>query len=169
MKLFHMTVILSLSVLMAGCAAISVDYNYDASFDFSNLSSYNWLEMPMDFPIDHYSAQHIKTAVDRQMKEKGFRLMTGNPDFIISLQGQKDTVRQSPQSTSTSRVTGERKASEQFQHGTFTMTMIDAETDRLIWEGYAKGVIPPNLSMKDKIKKTNEVIADLLADFPPSY
>jgi hypothetical protein len=41
MKLFHMAVILSLSILVSSCAVIDVDYDYDAGFDFSNLSRYS--------------------------------------------------------------------------------------------------------------------------------
>ena len=168
MKLFHMAVILSLSIFVSSCAVIDVDYDYDAGFDFSNLSRYSWLEMPVDFPVDDYSIQRIKAAVNQQMKEKGFCLTTGSADFILSLQGYKDTVRQSPQSTSVSPVTGERSANEQFQHGMFTLTIIDTKTDRRIWQGHAKGVVSPNFSTEDKVKKTNEVVTKLLANFPPS-
>ena len=168
MKLFHMAVILSLSILVSSCAVIDVDYDYDAGFDFSNLSHYSWLEMPVDFPVDDYSTQRVKVAVDQQMKEKGFSLTTGPVDFILSLQGYKDTVRQSPQGTSISPVTGERPASDQFQHGMFTLTIIDSKTDRRIWQGHAKGVVSPNFSTEDKVKKTNEVVTKLLANFPPS-
>ncbi len=168
MKMFHMAVILSLSILMSGCMVINVDYDYDASFDFSNLSRYSWLEMPGDFPVDNFSTQRVKTAVDQQMKEKGFILTTGSGDFLLSLQGHKEAVRQSSQHTNVSRVTGERSASEQYQHGMFTLTIIDTKTDRCIWQGHAKGVVAPNLSTKDRVKKTNEVVAKLLANFPPS-
>jgi hypothetical protein len=102
------------------------------------------------------------------MKEKGYSLMTGPSDFILSLQGHKDTVRQSPQSTSVSPVTGQRYASEQFQQGTFTLTIIDMKTDRRIWQGHAKGLSGPNLSTEDRVKKTNEAVAKLLSNFPPN-
>ena len=168
MKLFHMAVILSLSILMSGCTVINVDYDYDAGFDFSNLSRYSWLEMPVDFPVANFSIQRVKTAIDQQMKEKGFDLTTGSDDFLLSLQGYKDTVRQSSQRTGASRVTGERSVNEQYQHGMFTLTIIDTKTDRRIWQGHAKGVVAPNLSTEDRVKKTNGVVAKLLANFPPS-
>jgi hypothetical protein len=168
MKMFHMAVILSLSILVSSCAVIDIDYDYDAGFDFSNLSRYSWLEIPVDFPVDDYSIQRVKTAVNQQMKEKGYSLTTGPSDFILSLQGHKDTVRQSPQSTSASPVTGQRFASEQFQQGTFTLTIIDMKTDRRIWQGHAKGLSGPNLSTEDRVKKTNEAVAKLLSNFPPN-
>ena len=168
MKLFQIVVILSLYILIPGCAVIDVDYDYDAGYDFSKLSRYSWLEMPIDLPDDDYAIQRIKTAVNQQMKEKGYSLTTGPSDFILSLQGHKDTVRQSPQSTSASPVTGQRYASEQFQQGTFTLTIIDMNTDRRIWQGHAKGLAGPNLSTEDRVKKTNEAVAKLLSNFPPN-
>ena len=168
MKLFYSAVILSLSILVSSCAVINVDYDYDAGFDFSNLSRYSWLEMPVDFPNDGFSIERVTTAIDQQMKEKGFILTTGSGDFLLSLQGYKETVRRSSQYSSGSRVTGERPTSEQYQHGMFTLTIIDMKTDRRIWQGYAKGVVAPHLSTKDRVKKTNEVVAKLLANFPPS-
>jgi len=167
MKLFYMAVILSLSIFVSGCAVVNVDCDYDADFDFSTLSHYSWLEMPVDFPVDNFPIQRIKTAVNQQMKEKGFILMTGSADFLLSLQEHKDTVRQPSQNTRASRITGERPVNEQFQHGMFTLTIIDMKTDRRIWQGHAKGVIAPHFSAKDRVKKMNEVVAELLADFPP--
>jgi hypothetical protein len=66
--------ILSLCLLVSGCAVVQTDYNYDAGYDFSGLQQYTWLEMPIDFQIDHFSMQHIKTAIDRQLKIKGYTL-----------------------------------------------------------------------------------------------
>ena len=167
MKSFFSIIVLCLSILVLGCTVIKVDSNYDAGFDFSNLSHYSWLEMSVDFPVNDLSFRNVKTTIDQQMKNKGYHLTTGVSDFIISLQGYKNTVRQAPQATGASRVGVEYSANEQFQNGKFTLTMIDAKRDRLIWEGHAKGLVAPNLSTEDRIKKVNEAVAKLLADFPP--
>jgi hypothetical protein len=164
MKAVFNIIVLCLSILVSGCTAIKVDSNYDAGFDFSNLNSYSWLEMPVDFPVDNLSSRNIKTAIDQQMKNKGFSLTTGAEDFIISLQGYKNTVRRAPQT----QVSAQLSENEQFQDGMFTVTIIDAKSNRLIWEGHAKGLVAPYLSTEDRIKKVNETVAKLLADFPPA-
>lgn len=168
MKSVFSIIVLCLSILVSGCTSIKVDSDYDAGFDFSNLSRYSWLEMPVDFMGDDFSRQRIKTAIDQQMKNKGYHLTTGVSDFIISLQGYKNTVRRTPQATGASRVGVEYSANEQFQDGKFTLTIIDAKRNRLIWEGHAKGLIAPNLSAEDRIKKVNKVVTELLANFPPT-
>lgn len=164
MRSVFKVMVLCLGILVSGCTAIKVDSNYDAGFDFSNLSRYSWLELPVDFPVDNLSSRNIKTAIDQQMKNKGFSLATGAGDFIISLQGSKSTVRRAP----TTQVSAQLSENEQFQDGMFTITMIDAKSDRLIWEGHAKGLVAPYLSAEDRIKKVDETVAKLLADFPPT-
>ena len=164
MKAVFNIIVLCLSILVSGCTAIKVDSNYDAGFDFSNLSRYSWLELPVDFPVDNLSSRNIKTAIDQQMKNKGFSLTTGAEDFIISLQGYRNTVRRTP----TTQVSAQLSENEQFQDGMFTVTIIDAKSNRLIWEGHAKGLVAPYLSTEDRIKKVNETVAKLLADFPPA-
>ena len=164
MKSVCKVMVLCLGILVSGCTAIKVDSNYDAGFDFSKLSRYSWLELPVDFPVDNLSSRNIKTAIDQQMKNKGFSLTTGAGDFIISLQGYRNTVRRTP----TTQVSAQLSENEQFQDGMFTITMIDAKSDRLIWEGHAKGLVAPYLSAEDRLKKVEETVAKLLADFPPT-
>jgi len=168
MKLFFTIIALSFVFFVSGCSTIQVSYDYDAGYDFSNLSRYSWLEMPIDYSVDTFSFQRVKTAVDQRMKEKGLVLTTGSADFIVSLEGHKDTIRRTPQSTTTSQVSGHYTASEQFQEGMFTLTMIDATSNRLIWEGHGKGFAAPHLSAEDRIKKINDAVAKLLANFPPT-
>ena len=164
MKSVFSMIVLCFAILVSGCTAIKVDSSYDAGFDFSNLSRYSWLEMPVDFPADNLTYRNIKTAIEQQMKYKGFNLTTDAEDFIISLQGHKNTVRRTP----TTQVSTQLSENEQFQDGMFTLTIIDAKSDRLIWEGHAKGLVAPYLSTEDRAKKVNETVAKLLADFPPT-
>ena len=156
-----------LGIVIAGCAVTGTGYDYDAGYDFSAVSSYDWLEMPVDYPADPFAAGRVKAAVDQQMAAKGFHRDTAAPDMILALEGYKTTIRREPESTSFSPVTGQRFADDQFQEGMFTLTMIDAKTDRLIWEGHAKGLAGPYRSTESRVQKTQETVAKLLAKFPP--
>lgn len=166
MKVFRIIAI-TFSMMMSGCAVTNVMYDYDAGYDFSQLSRYNWLEMPVDYPVDYLSLQRVKAAVDKQLKNKGYSTATASPDFIVSLQGYKTTIRREPESTKYSSLTGQRLANEQFQEGMFTLTMIDAKTDRLIWEGHVKGLAGPYRSTENKVSKLDQTVSKLLASFPP--
>jgi len=160
-------VLICLGYVMAGCAVTGTSYDYDAGYDFSSISSYSWLDMPFNYSADPLAVSRVKAAVDQQMKSKGYHLDPAAPNILISLEGYKSTVRREPESTRYSSLTGQRLANEQFQEGMFILTMIDAKTDRLVWEGHAKGLGGPYRSTESRAKKTEEVVTKLLAKFPP--
>jgi len=182
MKSLYAIVIFSLSVILSGCSPVTVNYDYDTSFDFSTLKSYRWLDVPADFPANEITIGRIKNAVDQQLKSKGFGQVSAAPDFLISMLGFKDIIREgvvtgSPYTGYTGyRGYGgpgrygdyERRFQVyEFEEGTLTLTFINAARNALIWEGTATVTIEPNSSTESKEKKTQETIAKLLANFPP--
>jgi hypothetical protein len=179
MKSVYTIVILSLSLLLSGCSMTTVNYDYDTDFDFSNLRHYGWLDTPADFPATEIVVQRIKNAVDQQMGAKGFKQVSESPDFLISLQGFIDIVRQGVESGTSYRGYGgynrgynrgydRRMEVYEYEEGTLTLTIINTASDTLIWQGKATGVIEPDRSTEAKEKRTQEVVAKLLANFPPT-
>ena len=172
-------VILSLSFLLSGCSMTTVNFDYDTDFDFSVLSHYGWLDTPDDFPATEIVVQRIKNAVNQQMAAKGFSQVPESPDFQISLQGFRDIVRQGVQSGNSyqgyggynrgyNRGYAQRVEVYEYEEGTLTLTIINTASDTLIWQGKATDILEPSLSTEAKEKKTQEVVAKLLANFPPT-
>ena len=176
MKSVYTIVILSLSFLLSGCSMTTVNYDYDTDFDFSNLRHYGWLDTPDDFPASEIVVQRIKNAVDQQMDAKGFKQVSKSPDFLISLQGFRDIIRQGVERGTVyqgynrgyNRGYDRRTEVYEYEEGTVTLTIINAEGDNLIWQGSATVIIEPDRSTEAKEKKTQEVVAKLLANFPPT-
>jgi hypothetical protein len=56
----------------------------------------------------------------------------------------------------------------EYEEGTVTLTIINADNNSLIWEGSATVAIEPDRSAEFKEKRTQEVTAKLLANFPPT-
>ena len=154
----------------------TVNYDYDTDFDFSNLRHYGWLDTPDDFPASEIVVQRIKNAVDQQMDAKGFKQVSESPDFLISLQGFRDIIRQGVERGTVyqgynrgyNRGYDRRTEVYEYEEGTVTLTIINAEGDNLIWQGSATVIIEPDRSTEAKEKKTQEVVAKLLANFPPT-
>ena len=178
MKSAYTLVIFSLGCLLSGCSMTTVNYDYDTAFDFSNLTDYGWLDIPDDFPATEIVVQRIKKAVDTQMVAKGFKQVSESPDFLISLQGFRDIIRQGVESGTSYRGYGgynrgynrgydRRVEVYEYEEGTLTMTIINTASDALIWQGKATGIIEPDRSTEAKEKRTQEVVAKLLANFPP--
>jgi hypothetical protein len=183
MKWFKAMNILVLSFFLTGCASVSVNYDYDTNFDFSTLKGYRWLEVPADFPANAIAIQRIKHAVDQQMQAKGFEQVSDSPDFLISMLGFKDVIRQGVVTgTAYSDYPGyrgyrgygrsgsfERQYEvNEFEEGTLTLTIINAARSALIWEGSATTFLEPDRSTEYKEQKTKEIIARLLSGFPPA-
>ena len=153
----------------------TVNYDYDTDFDFSNLRHYSWLDIPADFPASDIMVQCIKNTVDQQMKMKGFAKTTDSPDFLVSLQGFRDIIREGVESGTAFRgYRGYDRSYErrynvyEYEEGTLTLTIINAVGHTLIWQGSATGTLESNLSVEKREKRTQETVAKLLANFPPT-
>ena len=180
MKPLFTLVILALCLLIPGCSMTTVNYDYDTDFDFSNLRHYSWLDIPADFPASEIVVQRIKNAVDQQMDTKGFKQVSESSDFLISLQGFRDIVRQGVERGTVyqgysrgynrgyNRGYDRRLEVYEYEEGTLTLTIINTAGDNLIWQGSATGIIEPDRSVGSKEKKTQEVVTKLLANFPPT-
>ena len=189
MKLLDAVNILFLSLFLSGCSLPpKVDSHYDSNFDFSSLKHYRWFVLPGDIEADELMIQRLRNAVDRQMGIKGFKQNSESPDFLISMQGFKDTaILAATRGTSYQRGTagGTRKnpsanslrgreyrqtgySPTVYEEGKLTLTLINAANDQTIWEGIATGLIQSNNSPESREKRTQDTIARLLADFPPA-
>jgi hypothetical protein len=178
MKTFLPLFIFFSCLLHTGCTLPTVDYDYDRDFDFSDLKQYSWLDIPADFPANEIVVQRIKRAVNEQMDMKGFVRSTEAPDFLISLQGFRDIVREGVERGTTygtyrgyrgyDRGYQRRVDVYEYEEGTLTLTIVSTKNNSLIWQGSATTTIEPNLSVETKEKRTREIVAKLLSDFPPS-
>jgi hypothetical protein len=174
MKSLLTLIVLSLCLLLPGCSLTTVNYDYDRDFDFPSLKEYRWLEIPTDFPASEIVLLRIKRAVDEQMQMKGFSHSPESPDFLISLQGFRDIIREGVERGTAYRgYRGYDRTYErhydvyEYEEGTLTLTIINAAGNNLIWQGSATGTIEPNRSVEGREKNTQEVVAKLLANFPP--
>ena len=189
MKILGAFNILFLSLFLSGCSLPpKVSSDYDRDFDFSSLKHYRWFELPGDVEADELIIQRLRRAVDRQMGIKGFTERSESPDFLISMQGFKEsftrgtgktTSHQGSSASNTQRwATRETMRQDDFREssytsseyteGNLTLTIINAATDQPVWEGVARGLVRSNVSSEEREQRINEAIARLLADFPPA-
>ena len=189
MKPLYALSVLSIILLLSGCPLPpKVNYDFDPNFDFSSLKSYRWFELAGDVDASELIVQRIKRAIDRQLKGKGFALESESPDFLVSLRGVREVVSHGTDVTVGPRSypgwqgyhagrgyqsryrypSGEYSSfnTVKYEAGTLTLTITDA-AGQPVWEGIATGIIRPELSPEEREKRINEIIADLLAGFPP--
>ena len=167
-------IISTISVFCIGCSNTTTTYDYDRDFDFSRLKQYSWMEIPADFPATELVTQRITKAVDQEMAMKGFSQSVESPDFLISLQGFRNIIREGiERGTAYRGYRGYDRSYErrfdvyEYEEGTLSLTIINAAGNNLIWQGRATLIIEPNLSVERREKRTQEVVANLLSGFPP--
>lgn len=78
-------------ILAPGCSSISVNQDYDTSFDFSKWKNYGFLPIPESAGIDQLTADKISNAIKRELNAKGYK--DAEPaDFGVALHFGQQTV-----------------------------------------------------------------------------
>ena len=104
--------------------------------------------------------KRIKSAVDSQLKARGFQLVEKGPDFrIIYYLSVKEKLRDWGTSYD-SRV-------REIQKGTLILDFVDPKSMQIIWRGVAQKTVDPKATPEQTEKNINEAVAKLLAGFPP--
>jgi len=151
------------ALFATGCAS-TAHVEKDKSADLSSYKTYSWLEQkqPKNAKSNHRNDildKNIRNAVDEQLQKKGYTPSTSNPDLLISsdLLVEKNQKRQSnavysdpytrtyynPRSGRyssfyyPSQFAGYENYSTSVKEGTVTVTLIDARTDKAVWQGWA--------------------------------
>jgi hypothetical protein len=87
MKMFRYIFFVFLITSLIGCSTIKVNYEYDSGADFAAYQSYDWLPVPQGNINYSHLAKEFKFFMDRQLESKGYKKVSGEPDFMIALHG----------------------------------------------------------------------------------
>lgn len=154
--------IIGIALIASGCGA-TAHVEKDRSADLSRYKTYSWAGQgeSKNGKTNHrndITEKNLRYAVDQEMQKKGYALSSGNPDLLLSSdllveknqQRNKDAVYSQPQTRSyynartgryntyyyPSQFMGYDNYSTTVREGTVTITMIDAGTDKAVWQGW---------------------------------
>jgi hypothetical protein len=162
--LFLLAAIVVAMILAPGCSSISVNQDYDTSFDFSNWKTFGFIPIPESAGIDQLSADKISNAIKTQLNAKGFK--DSEPaDFGVALHFGQQTVTD-VQSYGYGWWGGGVDVS-QYQQGTLVIDLIDMKTNKLEWRGTAEGAMSDNPDVQERTANIDSAVAQMLAPFPP--
>ena len=159
--------------LLASCASTAhVEKAEDA--DFSRYKTYAWLTKDEDGKERDLSLteQKIRAAVDKELSKAGWRKSGNAPDVILnydvlverSIEEVSRPVYSQPYTRLVynpytrryariyypSQFMGYDRENRPVREGTVTITMIDSQTDRAVWQGWTTGIVNGrNLSSKE--------------------
>jgi hypothetical protein len=163
---------LFLGVLIAGCSGIDVSHDYDKNYNFAALKTWSW--SPKEFEtngggqisrVTSLTHERIRSAVDHELTVKKFeRVENPSADFWVRHYA---AIGQRIESDSGYDYGWYGQDLRVYDEGTIIVDVISAKDKRLIWRGTARGAIDPGLTPDEREKKIQDVVHDIMKDFPP--
>jgi Domain of unknown function (DUF4136) len=169
-------------LVLAGCSRFSVRSAHDRSANFRDLRTYAWLPAEQAAPADQrvqdrYLDRRLRTAVDTELRAKGFSPAAPGqqPDFLLNYRF-STTPASSVVTDPDLRYGGaawlawpdaSAVYSQSYDEGTLYIAVIDPHTKQRIWVGAAQARLVPTMSLERKSKRVDAAVNAILAEFPP--
>jgi hypothetical protein len=134
--------------LVAGCNTgrkVFVEHDYSYETNFKDYSSYTFLECERD---TNNLCTEIYEAIRRQMQVRGYKLSAEKPTLLVNYGIFYDNIRyqgyMQPVIKSWVDTENDGFRYEPIKYaldkGTIIVSLIDAESDQVVWRGYASGI-----------------------------
>ena len=183
-SLFNWMGAFAIALFATGCGP-TAHVEKDRSADFNQYKTYGWAEQgeSKNGKTNHrndITEKNLRFAVDLQMQKKGFVQSSGNPDLLISTdllvqknkQQNEKAVYSQPQTHSyyntrtgrsstyfyPSQFMGYENYSTTVKEGTVTITMIDARTDKAVWQCWTTSQLDRGNITSDEVDRCVKAI-----------
>lgn len=163
----------SVILLISACSTIEVHDNYDTSYDFTKLKTYNWISV---HDKKHALAvKQLRGELTIQLAAKGFRHNAANPDFLIALHGgteDKVIIRSGNYGYQYGTWHGGyyapgRTEVYEYKEGTLVLDIIDAKSKEVVFQSTTTKEVVRGISMEKRQENIKKVIAKAIESFPP--
>ena len=160
MKKINLILAALLIVTLTGCStSINARRSYDASTDFSGMTSYAWIPFESTYFSTLESAERYQTAMDSLLAEKGFKLSSDAPDFLIGT-NRVETYREKYNSI---------YGLVDFPKAMIRVNFLDPTTNKPIYEVAVDAYYELNdkTPQEEKNSLVDQSVEIILKDFPP--
>jgi hypothetical protein len=168
-----------LSVTAAGAQEVTVRSYKADNVDLREYATYSWsvqIENQMDdgrcFANDLMLKADVRTAVHAELQDRGYTMVEEDPDLIVNFRiFDKATVLKSARSYGATYWAKEEKFSDdqseneiKVEVGTLIISLLDKENGKLVWQGFASGLVRKDELIKDE-GKIQEAVSLLFEDY----
>jgi hypothetical protein len=164
---------------LMGCGPmLTVSYDYDRSTDFSSFKTFKFTDEALNFGINELMRNRLLDAITGELAKKGIS-PSDNPDLIVDIKGRIKTEREAT-ATNTGGYYGSgyrygwgsnfsttQINVNEYQVGTVFIDLIDAKTNRLVWQGRGERTLDESASTEKKEKRIKEGTANIFYNYPP--
>lgn len=163
-----------LLLLLASCASVRVNSDYDKNVDFSQYKTYAFYKTGIDkVEISDLDKKRILRAIDESMTTKGLT-KSETPDLLINISTKVEKNINVNQfytgwgygwGYGWNPYWGGATTVSTSDEGILTIDLIDAKKKELIWQGEGEGVLTKDTNKKDAVIK--EFVTKILTQYPP--
>lgn len=160
--------------LVASCAPVYVNYDYEKGTDFTKYKSYNYYA-EMKTGLSELDTKRLLDALDVQLQEKGF-ILSETPDFFIDIKSaeyqgvQRQTVgvgvggggRNVGGGISIGLPIGQAEVNRKI-----TFDFVDENIKQLFWQAVSESNYNPNSTPEKREARLNAIVAKVLKKYPP--
>lgn len=161
-----------LLLIVSSCSPFQVRSDYAQTANFNQYRSYK-LRID-DLKLNDIDKDRVLNEVSKQLKSKGL-VVADNPDLIINLKASHKKVTD-VQSTRPYGMYGwggpwgwgfgvNRTYTSNYNKGALIIDMVDANTQKLVWQGIGDGISVD--SPKSKQKQIPDLVQEIMANYPP--
>ena len=159
-------------LLFSSCSPFNVRSDYAETKNFSSIKTYK-LRVD-DLKLNDIDKDRVLNEISKQLQAKG--LVSGeNPDVILNLKAnhKKVTDVQANSGFGMGMWGGSfgwglgmnRTWTNNYNQGALIFDMIDAKTNKLIWQGVGSGISVD--SPNAKTRQIPKIVAEIMANYPP--
>ncbi len=161
------------SMLMMTLTAFAEDVStdYDHKVDFSRYKTYTWIHPPMI--ADALMRQRVEDAINRQLQEKGLRLVTSPERAELGVVVNAATKEKRTLQTLYDGFPGgwawngwgtATTVENTYEVGTLVVDLFDMETKRVVWRGVGTATLSDKPEKNEK--KIDQVAEKMFKHFP---
>jgi Domain of unknown function (DUF4136) len=136
-----------LAILIGGGCGTTINHTYDPATNFGPLKSYAWAPGSPIYSQNSLVEANVQFFADPLLEKKGFKRVTANPDFVISVKLDNYPF----------------GSAEGYELQMLGLNVYRADGQTLIWRGTVSG----SVSTDGASDELNKAVQGILAAFPP--
>ncbi len=174
-------------IAVSGCSTVSVNSDYDPSYNFSTIQTYGWGQSGIiddELARNPFLKKRIIASIDSYMQDRGYRLVEfAQADVLIVLQA---VVKEKMRVTDWGgphgyyrdpwydpwwggSAYGSRVDVSYYQEGTLIIDIVDTSARSLIWRGLGTGIVGQYTSREKQQTAIDKYVREILDQFPPGF
>ncbi|WOC51176.1 lipoprotein [Bergeyella porcorum] len=172
MKKYLFILLASATLGVTSCSPFQVRTDYAETANFNSYKTYK-LRID-DLKLNDIDKDRVLNEVSKQLKAKGLTV-GDNPDLIVNIKAQHKKITDVQSSPGMWGwgwggpwgwgVGMNRTWTSNYTQGGLVIDLIDANTQKLVWQGIGEGISVD--SPKSKQKQIPDIVASIMANYPP--